>query len=71
MLFRSGIIDADYVEQLFIPIYNNSQERIKIYSGERLAQGELVYQPQATITYINERPHRKSDRDGGFGSTGI
>ena len=66
-----GIIDADYVEQLFIPIYNNSQERIRIYCGERLAQGELVYQPQAIISYINERPSRKSDRDGGFGSTGI
>lgn len=65
-----GIIDADYVEQLFIPIYNNSQERIKIYSGERIAQGELIYQPQAELSYINERPNRKSDRDGGFGSTG-
>jgi len=65
-----GIIDADYVEQLFIPVYNNSQERLRIYSGDRIAQGELVYQPQASITYINERPNRKSDRNGGFGSTG-
>ena len=66
-----GIIDADYVEQLFIPIYNNSQERVKIYSGERIAQGELIYQPQAELSYITEKPQRKSDRDGGFGSTGI
>lgn len=65
-----GIIDADYVEQLFIPIYNNSQERVRIYCGDRIAQGELVYQPQASISYINERPNRKSDRNGGFGSTG-
>jgi dUTP pyrophosphatase len=66
-----GIIDADYVEQLFIPIHNNSQERVRIYSGDRIAQGELVYQPQAELTYISERPQRKSDRDGGFGSTGV
>jgi dUTP pyrophosphatase len=65
-----GIIDSDYVEQLMIPIYNNSQERIKIYSGDRIAQGELVHQPQAEISYITERPSRKSDRNGGFGSTG-
>ena len=66
-----GIIDSDYVEQLYIPIYNNSQERIKIYNGDRIAQGELAYQPQISINYINERPQRKSDRDGGFGSTGV
>lgn len=66
-----GIIDSDYVEQLMIPIYNNSQERVRIYSGDRIAQGELVYQPQAELTYINERPNRKSDRSGGFGSTGV
>ena len=58
------------MEQLFIPVYNNSQERLRIYSGDRIAQGELVYQPQASISYINERPNRKSDRNGGFGSTG-
>jgi len=66
-----GIIDSDYVEQLFIPVYNNSQERLRIYTGDRIAQGELVYQPQAQFNYITERPQRKSDRDGGFGSTGV
>lgn len=65
-----GIIDSDYVEQLLIPVYNNSQERVRIYCGDRIAQGELVYQPQASISYINERPNCKSDRNGGFGSTG-
>jgi dUTP pyrophosphatase len=66
-----GIIDSDYVEQLFISIYNNSQEKTRIYAGDRIAQGELVHQPQAVLSYINERPSRKSDRDGGFGSTGV
>lgn len=66
-----GIIDSDYVEQLYIPIYNNSQERIKIYNGDRIAQGEMVYQPQISMNYINTRPERKSDRSGGFGSTGV
>lgn len=67
-----GIIDEDYVQEVFIPIYNNSQEKIRIYNGERIAQGELakVERPFA-ISYINERPERKGNRDGGFGSTGI
>jgi deoxyuridine 5'-triphosphate nucleotidohydrolase len=66
-----GIIDPDYVEQLFIPLYNNSQERVRIYSGDRIAQGELVYQPQAVVEYTDQRPQTKSDRNGGFGSTGV
>jgi len=66
-----GIIDADYIEQLMIPVYNNSQERLRIYSGDRIAQGELVRQEQAEIQYISERPESKSNRNGGFGSTGV
>jgi dUTP pyrophosphatase len=66
-----GIIDSDYVEQLYIPIYNNSQSKARIYNGDRIAQGKLEILESAQYTYINERPTRKSDRDGGFGSTGI
>lgn len=66
-----GIIDSDYVEELMIPVYNNSQERVRIYSGDRIAQGELVVQHQAEFSYLTERPKRKSDRNGGFGSTGV
>lgn len=66
-----GIIDPDYVEELMIPVYNNSQERLRIYSGDRIAQGELVSQHQAKFLYTTERPERKSNRDGGFGSTGV
>jgi deoxyuridine 5'-triphosphate nucleotidohydrolase len=66
-----GIIDSDYVEQLMIPLYNNSQERLRVYSGDRIAQGELVYQPQTSIEYVTERPQPKTNRQGGFGSTGI
>ena len=66
-----GIIDSDYVQQLMIPVYNNSQERLRIYTGDRIAQGEMVYQPQVKISYINARPEQKTDRNGGFGSTGV
>ena len=66
-----GIIDADYVHQVYIPVYNNSQERIKIYNGDRIAQAEMVVNHQIEIHLISERPERKSDRNGGFGSTGV
>lgn len=66
-----GIIDSDYVEQLMIPIYNNSQERLKINCGDRIAQAEMIHQPQVKISYVTERPIQKTDRNGGFGSTGV
>jgi dUTP pyrophosphatase len=66
-----GIIDSDYVEQLFMPLYNNSQERVRIYSGDRIAQGELCPIIKANFDYIATRPEKKTNRNGGFGSTGI
>ena len=66
-----GIIDADYVEEIFIPIYNNSQEKIKIYSGDRIAQAEMIYNQRAVLNYTKDKPSKKSNRDGGFGSTGV
>lgn len=66
-----GIVDADYVDPVYIPIYNNSQNKIKIKNGDRIAQAELVTASQTTIGIIGERPTQKTDRGGGFGSTGL
>ena len=66
-----GIIDSDYVEQVFIPIYNNSQNRVRIYNGDRIAQAEMVRVEQVNINFIDARPSQKTNRMGGFGSTGI
>jgi dUTP pyrophosphatase len=66
-----GIIDSDYIEQVFIPVYNNSQEKIKIYNGLRIAQAEIIKNDKISFEFISERPERKTDRSGGFGSTGL
>jgi len=66
-----GIIDSDYTEEIFIPVYNNSQEKLRIYHGDRIAQAELFFNDRATIENIIEKPNRKTDRNGGFGSTGV
>ena len=67
-----GIIDSDYVEEVFVPMTNNSDEELVIKHGDRIAQGEIVFSwSQGNITYIKERPTQKSDRVGGFGSTGV
>jgi dUTP pyrophosphatase len=71
LINSTGIIDPDYVQELFIPIFNNSQQKLRISNGDRIAQGKLELLTLHGIEYINERPERKSDRDGGFGSTGV
>jgi dUTP pyrophosphatase len=67
-----GIIDSDYTDELFIPIYNNTQEKIRVYHGERIAQAELVSNgPRVVFGLTEERPDKKGNRQGGFGSTGV
>jgi len=66
-----GIIDSDYVEEVFVPMINNSDMELEIKHGDRIAQGEIVFGKQASLSYIQDRPQRKSDRNGGFGSTGV
>jgi deoxyuridine 5'-triphosphate nucleotidohydrolase len=66
-----GVIDSDYVEEVYIPVYNNSQEKLRIYNGDRIAQAELVYNQRTSLNVINQKPERKTERSGGFGSTGI
>ncbi len=65
-----GVIDSDYVEELFIAIYNMSDTPINIFHGDRLAQGVLEDVKQYTIVERKSRPEQKTDRAGGIGSTG-
>lgn len=66
-----GVIDSDYVEEVFVPIINNSDQMVPLYHGDRIAQAELVLDTRVEPVYILERPRRKTDREGGFGSTGV
>ena len=65
-----GIIDSDYVEEVFVPMVNNTNKYFYIHNGDRVAQLELVREIEASFE-IEQRPEQKTDRDGGFGSTGV
>jgi dUTP pyrophosphatase len=65
-----GVVDSDYVEEVFIPIYNMGDTPVTIAHGERLAQAVLEEVKQYTLVERKSRPEQKTDRDGGFGSTG-
>ena len=64
-----GVIDHDYVEEVFVSIINNSSEPQMVGHNERIAQAELVRNKHYQIKETNNRPERTT-RDGGFGSTG-
>jgi len=66
-----GIIDSDYVDPMFAMITNMSNVPVKIYDGDRICQGELVRCEKYTLDESDEAPTQKTDRECGFGSTGV
>jgi dUTP pyrophosphatase len=65
-----GIIDYDYVEPIFVMLTNISQSPKTINNGDRVCQAELVEKVYHSLEEIKEQPTQKTERDGGFGSTG-
>lgn len=66
-----GIVDSDYVEECFVMLKNDSLSRVTITHGMRIAQGELVKDNEYVIMESLERPQQRTNRTGGFGSTGV
>ena len=65
-----GIIDWDYVEPVFAMIVNISGFTNYVKHNERICQGELFKDQPCIIEEVKDRPQTKTDRKGGFGSTG-
>jgi dUTP pyrophosphatase len=67
---NTGIIDEDYIEECKCLMINISGINISIKNHERIAQAEVCRVEPIWIHEIGDRPTQKTDRDGGFGSTG-
>jgi len=65
-----GVIDADYVDPVKILLYNIGKTLQFIQSGERICQAELVRNVNFKFNVLTEPPKQKTERNGGFGSTG-
>jgi dUTP pyrophosphatase len=66
-----ALIDSDYVEESFILIQNNSDLRVEIKHGDRIAQAALARVEPTALLELSAAPARKSERAGGLGSTGV
>ena len=67
---HEGVIDADYVDPTFVVLRNDSTEVAYVFHGDRVAQGEMIPDIAYRVTETKEKPQQKTDRVGGFGSTG-
>jgi dUTP pyrophosphatase len=66
-----GVIDSDYVDPCFVTLYNISGTSQIVSDGDRIAQGELQKSIEYSIQETDIAPRQKTDRVGGFGSTGV
>jgi len=66
-----GIIDSDYIQELFVLMTNLSTTGQWISPGDRVAQAELIKQEIYKIEETTTAPVVKTDRKGGMGSTGV
>jgi dUTP pyrophosphatase len=65
-----GVVDSDYVHETFVMLQNISDIDFEIAPGMRIAQAEVVTVNQCKFVEVSEAPGKKTDREGGFGSTG-
>ena len=67
---QEGIIDFDYFDPFFVVLENTTTDLITISHGDRIAQIEMVPMLKYNVEVTTEKPQPKTDRSGGFGSTG-
>lgn len=66
-----GVIDSDYVDEIFVLLMNVTDTGQWLSPGDRIAQAELVKSESYDITERKTTPTVKTDRLGGIGSTGV
>ena len=67
---NGGIIDPDYKEEIFILFSYFGSEKYKVNIGDRIAQGVFHLVLNTELEDKNLKQFVKTNRHGGFGSTG-
>jgi dUTP pyrophosphatase len=65
-----GVVDCDYVEPVYAIIQNTSNVIQNVIDNERVCQADLTMALTFALQPREEAPAKKTDRNGGFGSTG-
>ena len=70
VLNSPGTIDAEYVGELMVIIYNSSSETYTINTGDRIAQLVFSKINQIYLQESDSKPQNTERGEKGFGSTG-
>ena len=65
-----GVVDCDYVEPVYAILQNTSGAIQNVIDNERICQADLCMALTFAIQPLEEAPVQKTNRVGGFGSTG-
>jgi dUTP pyrophosphatase len=65
-----GVVDSDYVFEVYISLVNTSNVRVVVKHQDRIAQLELVKNQKFNVVSLSKKPTQKTKRSGGFGHTG-
>lgn len=65
----TGIVDADYPNEVGVIIHNTSERTFTIQHGDAIAQMMVEDAINVSLLEVDELPELISDRTGGFGST--
>jgi len=68
---HEGVIDSDYIDPTFVMLTNTSRNIQYIFHGDRIAQGEMIRDYSYSVEETFDKPVAKTNRTGGFGSTGV
>ena len=69
VLNAPGTIDSSYRGEIGVILINHGTEPFRVFAGDRIAQ--LVLAPIAVCKWYKVDELPTSDRDGGFGHTGV
>lgn len=64
-----GLVDSDYRNEVKVKLFNLSNDDFLIHPGERIAQIKIA--PYEKVEWKEVSELNKTERKGGFGSTGI
>lgn len=65
-----GIIDSDYTDEIIVLIQNTSNTVVEVRDNERICQG-MMERYEICSFVETDLVEKKTNRDGGFGSTGM
>lgn len=76
---EAGVIDWDYLQEIYVLVQNHTGEAVQIQRAQRVAQGIFLQQPQINCWKVVKNwidqgtlyvPYSITTRSGGMGSTG-